>query len=101
MKKKWIHIVKVSVIITLIILMLSGCNKTNKKGSSLSVLEQWQEVDKNFDDVIKAIDDNSSGEVELRVLELDSKGYLKKYEFVGLKDGKEFLIYDEDGDLKD
>ena len=98
--KKFKKIVISSIIIAIIIIALGGCSSAKSKKGVLTVLEQWQQVDENFDAVIKAIDDNSSGVVELRVIELDSKGYLKKYEFVGLKDGKEFLVYDEDGDLK-
>lgn len=99
MKKKVVILVIAMIVVTS---LLSGCSFMGKKSrGTLSILEQWQETQENFENVIKAIGDGSDAQVELRVIETDDKGYIKKYEFVGLKDGKEFLKYDEDGYLKD
>ena len=97
MKKK---IIKLFVVTLFVVILFSGCSKQSKRGMA-TVLEQWQVTEENFKSVIKAIDDGSEAEVNLRVIEIDAKGYLKRYEFVGLKDGKEFLVYDEDGYIKD
>lgn len=93
------------VLISLIVLSyLTGCtsNVSAKRNRNTDDLfSQWQDVNDQFIKVIDAVDSKAEGRVELRVLELDSKGFPKKYEFVGFKDDKEFLIYDEEGELKE
>ena len=94
---------KVAVVCAVVIL-LSGCSSgssTTKSKRSDSLYEQWGNVLSDFTKVVNSINEKDSAEVELRITELDSKGYPKKYEFVGLRNGREFLRYDEDGDLKE
>jgi len=102
MKKK---IFKALIVLVVVVLLLTGCSNpvsgSSRRRSEDTILKQWQAVESNFQDILKALNDGSEGYVELRVINLDDKGYLKKYEFVGFKDGKQFLVYDENGELKD
>lgn len=102
---KKFNLVLVLVMLVVVCLGATGCNakgvsaKSSSKRHTITLHEQWTEVNEKFEAVIAALDDGSEGLVELRIIELDEEGYPKKYEFVGFKDGKAFLVYDEDGEL--
>lgn len=103
MKKK-IKIVATCLLALIVLSWLTGCtsNVSAKRNRNTDDLfSQWQDVNDQFQKVIEAVDSKAEGRVELRVLELDSKGFPKKYEFVGFKDDKEFLVYDSEGELKE
>lgn len=89
--------------IWVILVSLSGCGRStsSKKGDEESLLETWTQVSKDFEKVVASINGDDEAKVELKITELTKKGYPKKYEFVGLRNGKEFLKYDEDGTLKE
>ena len=93
----------VSLVLVVVMLLATGCTtnvnaKTSRK--TITLQEQWAEVTEKFNKVIAALEDDSEARVELRIDELDDEGYPKKYEFVGYKDNRVFLVYDEDGELK-
>lgn len=93
----------VALLLVLVMLLATGCTtNVNAKSSrrTLTIYEQWTEVNAKFDKVVAALEDGSEARVELRINELDDDGYPKKYEFVGYKDNRVFLVYDEDGELK-
>lgn len=89
--------------IWVILVSLSGCGRStsSKKGDDETLLETWQQVQSDFEKVVVSINRDDEAIVELKITELTKKGYPKKYEFVGLRNGKEFLKYDEDGTLKE
>lgn len=89
--------------IWVILVSLSGCGRStaSKKGDEETLLETWQQVSSNFSKVVASINSDDEAVVELKITELTKKGYPKKYEFIGLRNGKEFLKYDEDGVLKE
>lgn len=89
--------------IWIILVSLSGCGRStaSKKGDEDNLLETWTQVSKDFEKVVASISSDDEANVELRITELTKKGYPKKYEFIGLRNGKEFLRYDEDGVLKE
>lgn len=101
---KKIHLCLVMLLVVVIGTMSTGCAKKDvsakSKRRTVTLHEQWSEVNEKFEAVITALNDGSEGDVELRIIELDDEGFPKKYEFVGFKDGKEFLIYDDEGELK-
>lgn len=101
--KKTMKKVLIGLGIWVILVSLSGCGRstTSKKGDEETLLETWQQVSSNFSKVVASINSDDEAIVELKITELTKKGYPKKYEFVGLRNGKEFLKYDEDGVLKE
>ena len=101
--KKMVKKILVGLGIWVILVSLSGCGRStnSKKGDEETLLETWQQVSKDFSKVVASISSDDEAIVELKVIELTKKGYPKKYEFIGLRNGKEFLRYDEDGTLKE
>lgn len=101
--KKIMKKILVGLGIWVILVSLSGCgrntNTTNRDEETL--LETWQQVSSSFEKVVASINGDDEARVELKITELTKKGYPKKYEFIGLRNGKEFLRYDEDGVLKE
>lgn len=103
-KMKLTTVIPVAIIATVIIaLLIKGATSSSstKRHRSDGLLQTWNYVNEQFSKVIETIGDKSYAEVELRVISMDNNGYPKRYEFVGLKDGREFLVYDEDGELKE
>lgn len=101
--KKIMKKILVGLGIWVILVSLSGCGRStsSKKGDEDNLLETWQQVSESFSRVVASINSDDEAKVELKITELTKKGYPKKYEFVGLRNGKEFLKYDEDGVLKE
>jgi len=102
--KKRVKFIVACLGVLVILNLLTGCTsnvQAKRNRSTDDLFSQWEDVNSQFQKVIEAVDSKAEGRVELRVLELDSKGFPKKYEFVGFKDDKEFLVYDEEGELKE